>query len=316
MTSSKNKVAIFVCNDLTGLLILNQIVPGMKYLGYEPVIFHTGDYRNSQFKIPTPPVVSFFNTVITRDVIIPTLESQQPALDKNCSFRQLSARYNLEYQEIDNVNDPILLSEITKDDGYCGGIALRFLQVFGTEAINIFHEKGFLWNLHSGLLPRYKGLLTPFRAIENGDQTYGMTLHDLTAGIDEGDVIQIYELPLDHTKPILDLYMDAVPVGTEMILSSLVTLKERGVVDFIPQKELQSRTYYTNPTSQEFRNFMTRGIIYADPYQAIERIVKLFSVEGTSLHISLKRALLLAVSNAVHVPPAFSKDLLESGAFR
>lgn len=297
--TAKNKIGIFVCNDLTGLLILNKIVPGMKYLGYEPVIFHAGDHRNRQFKIPTPPVVSFFNTVLTRDVIIPTLENSNSDPQKNCTFRQLATRYGLEFLDIENVNDHSFLNLIASDDTYCGGIALRFLQVFEDEAIRVFHQKGFLWNLHSGILPKYKGLLTPFRAIENGDPTYGMTLHDLTIGVDEGEIIQIYELPLKHHRPIFDLYMDTVPVGTEMILHNLSILKECGSVDLMPQTELQLRTYYTNPTAQEFRKFMEKGILYADPYEAVERIVSLFSVEGSSLAISLKRALLVALSNSV-----------------
>lgn len=303
--AAKSKIGIFVCNDLTGLLILNKIIPGMKYLGYEPVIFHAGDNRNRQFKIPTPPVVSFFNTVLTRDVIILTLENSNAAPEKNCTFRQLATRYDLELQEIKNVNDCEFLDSIASDDSYCGGIALRFLQVFEDSAIRVFHKKGFLWNLHSGILPKYKGLLTPFRAIENGDPTYGMTLHDLAINIDEGDIIQIYELPLNHHRPIFDLYMDTVPVGTEMILHNLTTLKEKGSVDLMPQTELKLLTYYTNPTAQEFRRFMEKGILYADPYEAIERIVSLFSVDGSSLAISLKRALLLALSNSVSSPAVF-----------
>lgn len=300
----KNKIAIFVCNDLIGLLILNQIVPGIKNLGYEPVIYHTGDNRNKNFKIPTPPVVSFFNTILTRDVLIPTLERFKHGSDENCSFRGIAERYNVNFHDIKDVNDSRFLSEIAEDDRYSGGIALRFLQVFGPSAIDIFHRKGFLWNLHSGLLPKYKGLLTPFRAIENGDDTYGMTLHDLTAGIDEGDVIQVFELPLRHTRPILDLYLDTVPVGTEMILNNLTVYKEKGHVAYAPQESTQSAAYYSNPTAQEFRNFMMKGIIYADPYFTIERIIALFARPGTELQVELKRAMFMAISNSANIAPA------------
>lgn len=298
----KKKIAIFVCNDLTGLLILNKIVPGIKNIGYEPVIFHTGDHRNRKFKNPTPAVVSFFNTVLTRDVLIPLLEQYPQAGEKNCTFRQLAKRFDIHYHEIEDVNSTSFLAQISQDPAYCGAIALRFLQVFDPDCIKIFHEKGFLWNLHSGLLPKYKGLLTPFRAIENGDQKYGMTLHDLAAAIDEGDIIQIYELPLDTKKPILDLYLDTVPVGTEMILSNLTAYSEKGAVHFTPQTPLESRTYYANPTNEEFRCFMAKGIIYADPYYAIERIIRFFSDEGSPLYAELKRAFLMAISKAVHVP--------------
>lgn len=41
-----HRVALFVCDDLVGLLMLNSIVPMMKRIGLEPIIFYTGTYRN------------------------------------------------------------------------------------------------------------------------------------------------------------------------------------------------------------------------------------------------------------------------------
>lgn len=286
---AKEKVALFVCNDLTGLLIANGLVPGIKNIGYEPVIFNTGDNRNRQFKIPTPPVVSFFNATLLRDTIIPTLESQPITAAPNYTFRQLANIHGIEYREIRDVNDPAFIAEIAGDETMRGGLAERFLQVFGREAISMFHEKGFLWNLHSGLLEKYKGLLTPYRAIENGEKTYGMTLHDLTCGIDEGDIVAKGELPLDASKPVLDLYMDTVPVGVQMTLDRLAAFKKDGRVDLTPQGP--SRSYYTNPTAQEFARYASQGIYYSDGEASIERITGLFTQSSTLQQMRLKTAL-------------------------
>lgn len=301
-SSAKEKVAVFVCNDLMGLLILNRIVPSMKEIGYEPVVFNTGLNRNRDYKVPTPPVVAFFNAALPTEVIIPTLESQPVTKAPNYTFRQLADLHNVEYREIEDVNDPALINEIAGDEQYKGGIAARFLQVFEREIIGVFHEKGFLWNLHSGLLPYYKGLLTPYRAIMNGEKTYGMTIHDLTCGIDEGDIILKGELPLDRSKPVLDLYLDTVSIGADLILKGLATYKKDGIVPCLPQTGMPKQGYYTNPTSEEFRTFAANGIIYADPQNAVERLTDLFGFKDTALHASLQQRLQESINGILHKP--------------
>ncbi len=291
LVPEKEKIALFVCNDLIGLLLLNRIVPRIQEIGYEPVIFNTGTNRNRKFKIPTPEAVSFFNSTLLTKAVIPALERNPTTHAPNHTFRQVAALYGVQYQEIENVNDPDFVYGIAGDHQYRGGIAMRFLQVFDKEAINVFHEKGFLWNLHSGLLPDYKGLTTPFRAIANGEKAYGMTLHDLTCAIDEGDIILKGELPLSPLKPVLDLYLDTVPIGVEMVLKSLQSYKRNGFVVALPQQKPTTQTYYPNLTDREFREFMSKGVIYADPQKASEQITKLFSIAGTALQFDLLHAL-------------------------
>jgi len=284
---TREKIAIFVCNDLLGILLTNRVVPAIKELDFEPIIFNTGLNRNRQFKIPTPPIVAFYNAILPTNVIIPALESQ-PIVNSapNHTYRQLAALHGIEYREIENVNDSALVNEIVGGD-YRGGIAMRFLQVFEKEIISIFHERGFLWNLHSGLLPDYAGLLTPPRAIENGEKTYGLTLHDLTCGIDVGAIVEKGELPLDCKRPILDLYLDTLEMGAGMVLRNLAALKAREPLILTPQDNTR-RKYYPNPTSEEFARYASKGIIYADE-SAIERIAGLFAHEGTLLNIQLKK---------------------------
>lgn len=312
--TAQEKIAIFVCNDLTGLLVLNRIVPGIKDMGYAPVIFNTGSERNRKFKIPTPPTVAFFNATLLKDTIIPTLEGQPTTDAPNHTFRQLAARHDVEYRDITNVNDPALVNEIAGDPAYRGAIAARFLQVFEKEIISVFHEKGFIWNLHSGLLPQYKGLLTPFRAIANGEKTYGLTLHDLTCGIDEGDIIAKGALPLDTSKPVLDLYLDSVPMGAKLILSALTEFKEKARVQLEPQQTPRTPSYYTNPTAEEYARHMAAGVIYADPAAAIERIAGEFSQPDTLLRSRLKRAMEQAANDAT--APAYATAATRRAAYQ
>ncbi|MEM5517294.1 phosphoribosylglycinamide formyltransferase [Henriciella sp. AS95] len=55
---------------------------------------------------------------------------------------------------------------------------------------------GRLINIHPSLLPKYPGLNTHARAIEAGDVEAGCSVHWVTEGVDEGDVIAQARAPI------------------------------------------------------------------------------------------------------------------------
>jgi folate-dependent phosphoribosylglycinamide formyltransferase PurN len=287
MTGTPKKIALYLGHDLVGLLMLNKIVPEMKRLGLEPVIFNTGTHNNKKFKHPSPFVVSAFNVRALEGVIMPFLEKTgMAAAGPNLTYKQLAKKYDVQYREIEDVNDPMAAQEIAADTDFIGAVSVRLLQVFGSRMIETFSRKGFMWNLHSGLLPDYKGLLTPYRAIENNASKYGLTLHEMATGIDEGGIIAMRELPLDRDRPVLDLYLDTVDVAGQMMADSLARVAKGN----IPAGARQSPpgSYYSNPTAGEFRSYVEKGIFYIDPERTLQRIVDSFTWAGTAQNKALK----------------------------
>ncbi len=61
-----------------------------------------------------------------------------------------------------------------------------------------FVEKweGRVINIHPSLLPKYKGLHTHQRALEAGDSEAGCTVHWVSAGVDEGEIISQSAIPI------------------------------------------------------------------------------------------------------------------------
>jgi formyltetrahydrofolate-dependent phosphoribosylglycinamide formyltransferase len=55
---------------------------------------------------------------------------------------------------------------------------------------------GRLVNIHPSLLPRYPGLNTHARALEAGDSEAGCSVHWVSEGVDEGDVIAQTRVPV------------------------------------------------------------------------------------------------------------------------
>ena len=90
--------------------------------------------------------------------------------------------------------------------------------------------QGRMINIHPSLLPKYPGLHTHQRAIDAGDTEAGCSVHWVTEGVDEGDVIarsSVAILPGDSAETLAarvliaehNLYPDAVALAARQILS-------------------------------------------------------------------------------------------------
>lgn len=60
----------------------------------------------------------------------------------------------------------------------------------------VSHYRGRLLNIHPSLLPKYPGLHTHRRAIENGDSHHGASVHFVTEQLDGGPVILQAAIPV------------------------------------------------------------------------------------------------------------------------
>ncbi len=79
-----------------------------------------------------------------------------------------------------------ILNELKKDKIELICLA-GFMKILSTNFIKSF--KGKILNIHPSLLPKYKGLNTHKRAIENKDRYSGCTIHFVNAKLDSGKII-------------------------------------------------------------------------------------------------------------------------------
>lgn len=67
------------------------------------------------------------------------------------------------------------------------------------------HFLGKLVNIHPSLLPKYKGLNTHQRALDNGDKEHGVSVHFVTPELDGGPVIIQSKVPVFDGDNAVDL---------------------------------------------------------------------------------------------------------------
>jgi len=81
-----------------------------------------------------------------------------------------------------------------------------------------------LFNIHTSLLPKYRGAHTCVLPILNGDKFAGATLHVMDHGIDTGPIVDRVRFPIAATATARDLYATVVSAGIRLFRRNIRNL--------------------------------------------------------------------------------------------
>jgi methionyl-tRNA formyltransferase len=76
-------------------------------------------------------------------------------------------------------------------------------------------------NIHGSLLPRWRGAAPIHRAIEAGDAQTGVTIMQMDAGLDTGDMLLMQALPIDSADTTATLHDKVAALGAQMVVDVL-----------------------------------------------------------------------------------------------
>ncbi len=76
-------------------------------------------------------------------------------------------------------------------------------------------------NIHASLLPRWRGAAPIHRAIEAGDSESGITIMQMDAGLDTGDMLLVQALPITAQDNTPSLHDKLAALGGRMIVQTL-----------------------------------------------------------------------------------------------
>ncbi|MCE8003077.1 methionyl-tRNA formyltransferase [Billgrantia ethanolica] len=91
-------------------------------------------------------------------------------------------------------------------------------------------------NVHASLLPRWRGAAPIQRAIEAGDSESGVTIMQMDAGLDTGDMLLVKRTPITATTTGGELHDTLAQLGGEAIVEALDVLAGKGLAA-TPQPE-------------------------------------------------------------------------------
>lgn len=148
-------------------------------------------------------------------------------------------------------------------------------------------------NVHSSLLPRYRGAAPINWAILNGDEVTGVTIMYMAEGLDTGDIISQRETPIDPNETVETLHDRLADIGADLLVETVASIAD-GTAQRIPQDD--SLSCYAPMLGRElspidFANTakhihdQVRGLI---PWPATTAVLagetfKIFSVEETGV---------------------------------
>ncbi|WP_110400875.1 methionyl-tRNA formyltransferase [Sphaerotilus hippei] len=76
-------------------------------------------------------------------------------------------------------------------------------------------------NIHASLLPRWRGAAPIHRAIEAGDEATGVTIMQMDAGLDTGDMLLVERLAIDPADTTATLHDRLAALGGQMMVDAL-----------------------------------------------------------------------------------------------
>ena len=149
-------------------------------------------------------------------------------------------------------------------------------------------------NLHSSLLPKYRGANPIFWAIRNGEKEFGITVHYLNERIDEGDIILQKKIPIEDCYTIVDCRKIFFKKGVGL-LKKVISMFNGGRVEALPQDN-DKATYYP-PAKYEYRTIH----IEEHSYTEIRNIIRASMDRGGAIFWDNSKRLL--VKSISEVPP-------------
>jgi methionyl-tRNA formyltransferase len=103
-------------------------------------------------------------------------------------------------------------------------------------------------NIHASLLPKYRGAAPINWAIVHGEETSGVTLMQMEAGLDTGPILSVHEVPIPADMTAQQLHDQLAQLGAEVIVEGLDGLA-RGELEPTPQDD--ERSSYAPMLSKE-----------------------------------------------------------------
>jgi len=118
-------------------------------------------------------------------------------------------------------------------------VVAAFGQILSQEILDIPKYRSL--NIHASLLPKYRGCSPIQHVIIDGEEKTGITIMQMDAGIDTGDMLYKKEIAIEKDDNYETLHDKLMVLGGEAIVEALVLLEEGKL---IPEKQNSEESCY------------------------------------------------------------------------
>lgn len=170
------------------------------------------------------------------------------------TLSQLCHAYGILYEKIGNPNTSEFVESVRRRGAdLLVSVACPYILKGPLLAIA---PKGAI-NIHHAPLPRYRGMMPTFWQMFQGEKSVGLTIHYMSARIDEGETLLQEKQTIEPGESLDHLIKRSKRYGAHCMARVLRQIRD-GRVERTPLDHAQG-SYFTFPTAEEIREFRRRG---------------------------------------------------------
>jgi methionyl-tRNA formyltransferase len=170
------------------------------------------------------------------------------------SMRHVAQAFGVPYVHVDRLKSPEFVAAVDRHGGDLL-ISASCPQIIGKQIRDKFTAGAI--NLHSSPLPRYRGLMPAFWVLRNNEKETAITVHELAAKLDDGDILAQQPIPIAPDETWDSMVRKTKEAGAELLIDTIRRIAN-GTVERHPNSEAEA-TYFSFPTAADKRAFLEAG---------------------------------------------------------
>ena len=145
---------------------------------------------------------------------------------KSPPVAEFAKNHNIPLFQVENINrEPEVLEALEKlDIDFI--LVLAFAQFLGSRVLNM--PKIGCFNIHTSILPKYRGAAPIQYALLNGDKTTGVSIQKMVKEMDAGDLVHFDELdiaPDENGESLYNRLKDQAALSTKALIKKIINEK-------------------------------------------------------------------------------------------
>jgi methionyl-tRNA formyltransferase len=112
-------------------------------------------------------------------------------------------------------------------------------------------------NLHTALLPKYRGLMPTFWVLKNDDPFTGVSVFFVDEGIDSGPIIVQRKVAIMPGESQSSLIKRTKMIGMQSIIEAVERINQQNFT--LIENDSRQMSYYSFPTKEDVREFRKQG---------------------------------------------------------
>ncbi len=162
--------------------------------------------------------------------------------------KECALAHNIPVMQPVKIKTPEAMAELAKYEADVFVVA-AFGQILSQEILDM--PKYGCLNIHASLLPKYRGASPIQHVIIEGEQETGVTIMQMNAGLDTGDMLYKKSISIEDTDTYETLHDKLMVLGGQAIVEALPLLEEGALV---PQVQQDEQSCYAKLISKEMGN--------------------------------------------------------------